>query len=124
MSEIKSYRDLHVWQRSVSLAVELYRVTDSFPPAEKYGLTSQMRRAAVSVPSNISEGHARPGNEFGRFLGMALGSVVELETQLEIALRIGCLSQDDYAQLIDELAVIGKPLNTLFQRIRNRRTGG
>ncbi|MFN2223065.1 MAG: four helix bundle protein [Chloroflexota bacterium] len=118
MSNIRSYRDLEVWQRSVDFAVHLYRLTDAFPPSEDYGLTSQMRRAAVSIASNIAEGHARPGREFARFLGIALGSAAELETQIEIAHRLEYLSQEDYAQVADELDIIGKQLRRLLQRVR------
>jgi four helix bundle protein len=118
MSNIRSYRDLDVWQRSVEFAVFLYGLTDGFPPSEDYGLTSQMRRAAVSIASNIAEGHARPGREFGRFLGIALGSVAELETQLEIAHRLNHLTAEDYSSATGELDVIGKQLRRLMQRVR------
>lgn len=118
MTEIKSYRDLQVWQRAIVFAVDLYSVTDSFPKTEVYGLTSQMRRAAVSIASNIAEGHARPGREFSRFIGIALGSLAELETQLEIARRIGHIAQEDFARLQGELSVIGKQLNVLHQRLK------
>jgi four helix bundle protein len=118
MGEIKSYRDLMVWQRAVSFAVDIYQTTAAFPKSEVYGLTSQMRRAAVSIASNIAEGHARPGREFGRFLGMSIGSLAELETQMEIACRVGYLTEHDFTTLSNELTIIGKQLKTLSQRIR------
>ena len=118
MSKIRSYRDLDVWQRSVDLAANLYDVTRGFPRSEDYGITSQMRCAAVSIASNIAEGHARPGREFGRFLGIALGSLAELETQLEIAHRIGYLTAEDHDKVGSELEIIGKQLNSLMQRVR------
>lgn len=85
-----SYRDLKVWQLGVELAVEIYRLTAAFPKQEQYGLTSQMRRAAVSVASNIAEGHARKTQmELQRYLNIAKGSLAELETQMTIAGELG-----------------------------------
>jgi four helix bundle protein len=87
---VHSFRDLTVWQRSMQMAVAVYRLTQGFPREEIYGLTSQMRRAAVSIPSNIAEGHGRLGpNEYRQFLGVARGSNFELQTQLEIARALG-----------------------------------
>jgi four helix bundle protein len=95
----KSFRDLQVWQRAMQLAVAIYRLTQDFPREEQYGLTSQIRRAAVSIPSNIAEGQGRVNiGEFRQFLGIARGSTCELQTQLEIAraLKLG------KSELIDE----------------------
>ena len=117
MQKIKSYRDLQVWQRAVELAVHVYRVTQDFPKSEQYGLTSQMRRAAVSVASNIAEGHNRSNKEFGRYLEMARGSLAELETQIEIALRINYLPEGTYSELNGELNILGRQLNVLSQRV-------
>jgi four helix bundle protein len=118
MGRIRSFRDLEVWQRAVDFSVTLYRVSESFPQSERFGLTSQMRRAAVSIASNIAEGHARSRNEYAHFLRVARGSTAELETQLEIARRIGYLSPESYADLHNQLTIIAKQLNTLSQRIR------
>jgi four helix bundle protein len=83
---VQSFRDLHVWQRSIQLTVSIYRLTQGFPRQEIYGLTSQIRRSAVSVASNIAEGQGRlTTGEFRQFLGIARGSNFELQTQLEIA---------------------------------------
>lgn len=83
---MKTHKDLEVWKKSVEFVTDLYKVTQDFPKEEFYGLTSQMRRAAVSIPSNIAEGSARQGNkELVQFLYIALGSAVELDTQLIIA---------------------------------------
>jgi four helix bundle protein len=83
---VHSFRDLQVWQRAIQLSVAIYRLTKDFPREEVYGLSSQIRRAAVSVPSNIAEGHGRLGTgEYRQFLGIARGSNFELQTQLEIA---------------------------------------
>ena len=91
-----SYRDLLVWQKAKSLAVHIYLQTESFPKSEIYGLTSQMRRAAISVVSNIAEGQGRltPG-EFQQFLGHSRGSLLELETQLEIACELRILDKQE-----------------------------
>jgi four helix bundle protein len=87
---VQSFRDLLVWQRAIQMCVTIYRLTDGFPRDELYGLTSQIRRAAVSVPSNIAEGHGRLSTgEYRQFLGIARGSNFELQTQLEIARALG-----------------------------------
>jgi len=92
MEKVKSHKDLKVWQESMTLVVAVYKATEDFPKHEIYGLTSQIRRAAVSIPSNIAEGAGRRGNkEFIRFLYIALGSLSEVETQLEIAFRLNYL---------------------------------
>ncbi len=118
MSTIKTYRDLDVWQRAVGLSVKVYLSTDGFPKAEQYGLTSQMRRAGVSIASNIAEGHARSTRDFARFVSIARGSVSELETQLEIARRIGFIPDESFTELDQELSVIGKQLNALLKKLR------
>ena len=115
-----SYRDLRVWEQSVDFSVRLYRMTNSFPTSEMYGLTSQMRRAAVSIPSNIAEGHERSRAEYANFLRIARGSLAELETQTEIAARLGYLNAEQYGQLTALLTSIGKQLTVLHRRIRNQ----
>jgi four helix bundle protein len=117
--EIRSYRDLQVWQRAVNLSVKLYRSTETFPKSEIYGLTGQMRRSAVSIASNIAEGHARTRREYGRFLGIALGSLAELETQLEISHRLDYLTDEVFIELNNEITILGKQLNVLSQRIKS-----
>src|SRR5689334_5004563 len=99
---VQSYRDLRVWNKAVSLALEVYRITESFPQAERFGLTSQLRRAAVAVPSNIAEGHARSTRgEYKNALSVARGSVVEVEVQLTLAKELGYFAQTDLAQALD-----------------------
>ena len=96
---VQSFRDLQVWQRSIESTVAIYRLTQNFPREEVYGLTSQIRRSAVSVPSNIAEGQGRLATgEFRQFLGIARGSNFELQTQLEIARALGLGN----SKLIDE----------------------
>lgn len=89
MKEIRSHRDLDVWNISMDLAVEIYRVTERYPAQEKYGMVSQMRRAATSIPFNIAEGASRhTSREFRRFVSIALGSATELETQIDLSDRL------------------------------------
>ncbi len=92
--DIQNFRDLVVWQKSMALAKEVYRISNQFPRDERFGLTGQVRRAALSVPSNIAEGHARQGREFSHFLSIARGSLAEVETQMLFAVEIGYLSLD------------------------------
>ncbi len=95
-----TYRDLLVWQKAKALAVEVYRATEAFPKSELFGLTSQMRKAAVSVASNIAEGQGRGSKpDFSKFLCIARGSLLELETQLEIALELGMGNAEELRKL-------------------------
>ena len=94
-ASIRSYRDLVVWQKAIQLAKGVYDLTACFPRAEAYGLTAQMRRAVVSIPANIAEGHARgTTKDYLRFLGIAMGSLRELETYGELSMRIGLVSSE------------------------------
>jgi len=118
MSEIKLYRDLEIWKRSKALAVRIYKSTENFPNSEIYGLTSQIRRAAVSIPSNIAEGSRRISiKEKSRFPKTSFGSGAELETQLEIALDLDYLKKDVYESLAGELEEIMKMLNVTIRRL-------
>jgi four helix bundle protein len=110
------YKDLIVWQKAMALVTDVYRATQPFPKEELFGLTSQMRRAAVSIPSNIAEGQGRlTQGEFRQFLGNARGSFAELDTQLLIAQNLGYLKES--AQLFDELAEVGRLLNGLLSSL-------
>lgn len=111
---MKSYKDLIVWQKGLDLCVRVYQITDSFPKSEIYGLTSQIRRSVVSIPSNIAEGHSRGKKEFIQFLRIAFGSGAELETQLLIALKIKYITEEDYEELNLLLVEILKMLNKLI----------
>jgi four helix bundle protein len=96
----KPHRNLKAWQKTMDLAVAVYQVTRNFPREELYGLISQLRRAAVSAPSNIAEGAAgRTKQQFSNFLSNAIGSLNELDTQLELALRLGYMTESDYDRL-------------------------
>jgi len=108
-----SYRDLIVWQKAMKLAKETYLLTKSFPKEELYGLTSQIRRCAISIPSNIAEGKGRNSDkEFVRFLQISLGSVYELQTQLELSLELGYISNID--DLLNLSIEIEKMINALI----------
>jgi four helix bundle protein len=110
------YKNLIVWQKAIALVAEIYRATQLFPREEQYGLTSQIRRSAVSIPSNVAEGQARLSpNEFRRFLGIARGSLAELETQLIIAENLGYLKET--GPLLDQLAEVGRMLSGLLASI-------
>ena len=102
------HKRLKVWQKAMQLVVDVYEITQRFPQEEQFGLTSQIRRCAVSIPSNIAEGHGRGSNkELIRFLNIARGSVFELDTQLEIARQVRLLSQDQFdflGKLLDEIS--------------------
>lgn len=116
----KSYQDLRVWQQSMSLAKEIYQLTGSFPASERFGLTAQMRRAAVSIPSNIAEGHSRSGSkDFYRFLSIALGSVAELETQIIVSADLNFLNLEIHREILFRLNSIGKMIRGLQKSIES-----
>ena len=118
----QGYRDLVVWQQAMDVAVETYRLTSSFPKEEMFGLTSQMRRAAVSIASNIAEGEGRKSkNEFSHFLGIALGSKSELETQLILSERVNLLKVTDTEPIKKSLDDIGKMLTALRRKIGSQK---
>jgi len=119
---IKSHKDLDVWQKAMAFVVNIYQLTSEFPQAEKYGLASQIQRAAVSVPSNIAEGAARKGSkEFVQFLYVALGSLAEVETQVEIAHKLGYAKNID--DLDNDLTNIRRMLLGLINYLKNRDDG-
>jgi four helix bundle protein len=114
----RSYRDLEVWKLSIDLVKKVYQVTHDFPASENYGLRNQIRRAAVSIPSNIAEGQGRNSTkEFRQFLAISLGSLAELETQLIIAKEIEYLTQDGLAALLSPLDRIRKMIKGLSKGI-------
>lgn len=114
---MKGYKDLIVWQKSKDLAVTVYKIVKSFPKEELYGLSSQTKRSAVSIPSNIAEGSRRRSKkEFVNFLSIAYASGAELETQLIIALELGLISEDDYNVIEAQLNEIMKMLNKMTSK--------
>ena len=117
-----NFRELVAWQQSMDLVLEVYDGTRSFPKEELYGLTSQIRRSAVSIPSNIAEGQGRRSDgEFLQFLGTARGSLLELETQLLIASRLGYLPAPRSDSLLARIAELGRVLNGFMSALQ--RTG-
>lgn len=117
-NEIKSFRDLTVWKDGIKLVKNIYEITKTFPNSEIYGLTSQIRRAAVSVPSNIAEGHTRRHTaEFKQFLFIALGSLAEVETQLVIAGELGYIEKELNETIIQSLEVLSKQIRSLISKL-------
>src|SRR5271170_2026601 len=117
----ESYKDLIAWRKAMELVTDIYRATRAFPRDELYGLTNQLRRAAVSVPSNIAEGQARfSQKEFHHFLSIARGSLAEIETQLFLAKELGYLSVTKCAALIANADELGRILNGLAAAIKIR----
>jgi four helix bundle protein len=115
---IQSYRDLVVWQKAMDLVVESYRATKTFPSEERFGLTNQIRRSAVSIPSNIAEGQGRAHTkEFLNHLSIAKGSLCELETQLEISFRVGFMPKSEQTPLMGLSDEIGRMLTVLRQKL-------
>jgi len=120
---LKSYRDLEVWQKSMDLVVECYQITKKFPKAEIYGLTSQLQRAAVSIPANIAEGRERQyTKEFLQHLSIAYGFLAELETHLQIAQRLNYLDMNHLKQMLDKTAEVGRMLNGLRKSLEKKGT--
>lgn len=118
-NDIRSHKDLKVWQESMDLVTEIYRISDFFPENEKFGLTSQIRRCAISIPSNIAEGCARIGNrELLQFLYVSLGSLAELETQYEIAQNLKYIKESE--EIRNKIIFIRIMLSNLIKSIKNK----
>lgn len=118
---IRSYRDLDVWNKSMSLVVDCYRLSENFPRSESYGLTSQLRRAAVSIPANIAEGHARKyTKEFLHHLSIACGSLAELETHLQISRYLGYSQQNNIEDLLHKTEEINRMLYALRRSLEKK----
>jgi four helix bundle protein len=114
---IRSFRDLVVWQKAIVLVERVYEVTERFPRNEQFGLTIQLRRAAVSIPSNIAEGHARKTGYYLNHLNMAVGSQAELQTQLELAWRLKFVARDEVEPVMQAGAEVAKMLHGLIASI-------
>jgi four helix bundle protein len=120
-SEIRDYKDLHVWQKGMELAKRVYQLTQSFPADERYGLVSQMRRAAVSIPSNIAEGQARnTTGEFIQFLSHAEGSAAELDTQLKLGIALGYCQEKTVCTIFELVTDIQKMLKRLRKSLSTK----
>jgi four helix bundle protein len=117
---MQSYKDLIVWQRSFEMVIEIYILTNKFPASEIYGLTSQMRRAAISIPSNIAEGYCRGSRkEFSQFINIAFASGAELETQIMLAESLKYRNEDDFKKSEQLLNEVMKMLNGLLKKLKN-----
>lgn len=118
----KSYRDLIVWQKSIDLVLVVYKLTEGFPRKEQYGLTGQMRRAVVAIPSNIAEGYARQHKpEYIQFLSVAYASGAELETQLLIAKKLNYGDAASYQEINNLLDEVSKMLSVMIAKLKNKR---
>jgi len=118
----QSYKDLLVWKKAMGLVTQIYQATQKFPKEEIYGLTSQMRRSAISMPSNIAEGSGRRSSgEFRQFLIQARGSLLELETQIQIAGNLGYLRIQKIEELVSKTAELGRMLNGLLDYINAKK---
>ena len=116
---MKPHEKLDVWKKSIELVVRIYRATEAFPDHERYGLTSQIRRASVSIPANIAEGAARQSSkEFAHFLSNAQGSASELETELIIADRLEYLGSGEYVEMRNEIDSVGRMLVGLSRNVK------
>ena len=115
---MSNYKELVVWQKSIQLVTDIYKLTKIFPKEEAYGLVSQMHRAAISIPSNIAEGHDRNSDkEFSQFLCIARGSLAELETQVIIAENLGYIKQEQKTYILNKCYEIGKMINGLLKKL-------
>ena len=124
ISMVKNYKDLLVWQKAMDLTVEVYRLVRFLPREETYALSDQMRRAVVSIPSNIAEGHGRNSTkEYINFLSVARGSQTELETQLQICVRLKYLSEDEAMVALNLCDELNRMLNALMNSLRARLSG-
>ena len=118
---MRPHENLEVWKKAIQFVIEIYEATGDFPKDERFGLISQLRRAAVSIPANIAEGAARKGSkEFIYFLSNSQGSASEVETELLIANRLGYLKQSRYTELISALDEIGRMITGLSQHLRTK----
>ena len=116
---MSSYKELIVWQKSIQLVIDIYKLTEVFPKDECYGLVSQMQRAAVSIPSNIAEGNERNSNkEFAHFLYIAKGSLAELETQIIISEKLKFINTNQSTSILNSCHEIGRMINGLLTKIK------
>jgi four helix bundle protein len=119
MSQVNSYRDLIVWQKAMNLVTEVYSISQSFPSSEMYGLTSQIRRCAVSIPSNIAEGYGRHSTaDYRRFLQISVGSLFELQTQIEIAQNLHYISKEIFDTFFEKTKELDRMLCSLITKLK------
>lgn len=122
---IRTFRDLEVWRKGMDISVKVYEVTGRFPRSEAFGLVAQLRRASVSIPSNIAEGKAIGGNGYPRHVKIALGSEAELQTQIELAKRLKMIGDFEADALLDQVSTLGRMLVALLNSLpRTRQPNG
>jgi four helix bundle protein len=118
VEKIKNYKDLLVWQKGMDLAEAIYRLTESLPVCEQWGLTAQMRRAAISIPSNIAEGYGRQSTgHYKQFLSIARGSLLELETQVYLCIRLGYFRESEAEDILYRSLELNKMLSSLIRKV-------
>lgn len=119
---MKTFRELIVWQKSMNFVTEIYKITKYFPEDEKYGITSQIRRSAISIPSNIAEGYGRAGlNDYLRFLNISIASLFELQTQLEISFNLNYVNKLKFSKLFELSREIERMLSSLIRKLKEKR---
>jgi four helix bundle protein len=117
-NKIKSFRDLDIWKKGIKIVRDIYEITENFPKQEMYGLSNQMRRAAISIPSNVSEGFRRYHNkEYKQFLYIALGSCAELETQITIAKELKYITESSEAKLLEDIDHVCRMTSNLMKKL-------
>ena len=118
---MKTYRDLLVWQKAIAFVTEVYKTTKIFPKEELYGLTAQLKRSAISIPSNIAEGYGRKSKkDYIRFLQIAMGSIFEIQTQLEISKNLSFLPEDGFTELFEYSRELERMLSSLISKINRK----
>ena len=118
---MRNFRELVIWQKAMNVVKDIYKLTNDFPAKERYGLSSQIQRAAISIPSNIAEGCSRKSDaDFARFLEMAQGSAFEVETQLLLANDFDYISEDFFSKLLEEIHCLQKQINKLITVVRKQ----
>ena len=118
---MSTFRDLLIWQKSMTLVTEVYQLTNLFPKEEMYGLSSQVRRSSTSIPSNIAEGYGRDGNkDYLKFLNIAISSLFEMQTQLEIAFNLKYINEFQFNKIHEESKEIERMLSSFIRKIRER----
>ena len=119
---MKTFRELIVWQKPMIFVTDIYEVSKTFPKEESFGLTSQMRRSAISIPSNISEGYGRDGlNDYIRFLNIAISSLFELQTQIEIAYNLKYFKKRKFDKLFESSREIERMLSSFIRSLKSKR---
>ena len=117
-AEVKTYKDLLVWQKAIHFVTQVYKAVKGFPQEELYGLTSQIKRAAVSIPSNIAEGYGRKSTkDYLRFLQIAMGSIFEIQTQLEISKNLEFVSESSFGELYEYSREIERMLSSMINKV-------